>query len=374
MIHSTIHIVSHDVPYPLNYGGIIDIYCSIKALHEAGVSVILHCFDYGRGRQPVLKTICKEVHYYDRQEGHKGFSFHLPYIVASRANTRLTSRLLEDDFPILLEGIHCSFLADDHRFANRKIALRLFNVESVYYRALARHERSVLKTAYFINESRLLCKQEKKVAQQWPVLALSTKDEAYYKDELHAKWARYVPVFHPHDSVSSQEGLGSFCLYHGNLEVAENERAAIWLLEEVFEKLRVPFVVAGKNPSPALQRIAHRHPHSCIICSPEDRELADLISKAQINILPSFNETGIKLKLLNALYNGRHCITNEAAVQGSALGQLCHIGESAQDLQALVSNLLEKSFEQEEIDRRTTVLNEHYNPAKQAAQLITYLS
>lgn len=43
-----LHIVSFHIPIPQNYGGVIDIYYKVKALHDIGVKVILHCFEYGR--------------------------------------------------------------------------------------------------------------------------------------------------------------------------------------------------------------------------------------------------------------------------------------------------------------------------------------
>ncbi len=48
--------------------------------------------------------------------------------------------------------------------------------------------------------------------------------------------------------------------------------------------------------------------------------MTELIREAQINILPSFNTTGIKIKLLNAIFNGRHCLVNPAAIAGTGLG------------------------------------------------------
>lgn len=104
-----LHIVSFDVPYPADYGGVVDVFYKIKALHELGVHVHLHCFEYGRGQQPELEKYCEEVHYYQRQEGHKGFSLQLPYIVASRNDEQLWKRLNADDYPVLFEGVHCTY-------------------------------------------------------------------------------------------------------------------------------------------------------------------------------------------------------------------------------------------------------------------------
>jgi hypothetical protein len=50
-----LHIISFDVPYPANYGGVIDVFYKLKNLHKAGVKIILHCFEYGRGEQKELR-------------------------------------------------------------------------------------------------------------------------------------------------------------------------------------------------------------------------------------------------------------------------------------------------------------------------------
>ena len=41
-----LHLISFDVPFPANYGGVIDVFHKINSLHKIGVKVILHCFQY----------------------------------------------------------------------------------------------------------------------------------------------------------------------------------------------------------------------------------------------------------------------------------------------------------------------------------------
>ena len=41
-----LHVISFDVPVPANYGGVIDVYYKLKALHLQGVKIHLHCFEY----------------------------------------------------------------------------------------------------------------------------------------------------------------------------------------------------------------------------------------------------------------------------------------------------------------------------------------
>ncbi len=70
-----LHIVCFDVPYPADYGGVIDVFYRIKAFHELGIKIHLHCFEYGRGKQIELEQYCIEVKYYKRNTGWKGFSW-----------------------------------------------------------------------------------------------------------------------------------------------------------------------------------------------------------------------------------------------------------------------------------------------------------
>ena len=42
-----LHIVCLAQPYPPNYGGAVEMYYKLKALHAAGVKITLHIFLYG---------------------------------------------------------------------------------------------------------------------------------------------------------------------------------------------------------------------------------------------------------------------------------------------------------------------------------------
>jgi glycosyltransferase involved in cell wall biosynthesis len=359
-----------DVPYPVDYGGVFDLFQKIKVLHSAGVMIHLHCFEYGRGEQPILSEYCVEVHYYTRCEGHKGFSHKLPYIVCSRSNGQLLDRLLGDDYPILLEGIHCSYLLNDDRFAGRQIVLRLHNVEYQYYRQLYHSERSLFKKLYYLHESNLLRSYEKRIAGKVKILTVSEKDREQYQNEFGANNIQTLPVFLPYEEVKTREGTGCFCLYHGNLSVPENEQAVIWLLKQVFSTLELPLIVTGKQPSARLTRLVYQYPLTCLIADPSEEEMQDLIAKAQVNILPSFNCTGVKLKLLNALYNGRHCIVNRDMVIGTGLEGICHIADSAGNMRSTVTELYGRPIQPEEIARRTDVLSGLYNKAENVDRLM----
>jgi Glycosyl transferases group 1 len=373
MEHRKLHIVCHDVPYPPDYGGVFDLYYKIRTLHEEGIKIQLHCFTSERNEQPILKTYCEQVYYYPRRIGHKGFSQHLPYIVCSRSNPELLERLLQDEYPILLEGVHCTYLMQDKRFAKRKILLRLHNVESVYYKQLANCSTSWFKKLYYLRESAVLRKYERSIASTWPLLAVTQFDADMAASTYQSKNITVIPVFLPFQRIESPQGTGCYCLYHGNLSVDENEKAVIWLLENVFNDLSVPFLVAGKNPGQKLRRAVTRSKNCCLVSDPSDQELKDIITKAQLHVIPSFNCTGVKLKLLNALFNGRHCIVNGDAVEGTGLKEVCHMAEGAKEFKLVIENLYERPFTYLDLQYRREKLQNQYNNHQSAGRLIAQI-
>jgi hypothetical protein len=368
-----LHIVCHDVPYPPDYGGVFDLYYKIRTLHGRGIKIHLHCFTSGRDEQPILKTLCEQVYYYPRRTGHKGFSQHIPYIVCSRSNPELLERLLQDEYPILLEGVHCSYLMQDKRFTDRKILLRLHNVESVYYKQLAKSSSSWFKKLFYLRESAILKKYEHRIAAGWPLLTVTQSDADMAATAYQSKNISVIPVFLPFQHIESPQGTGCYCLYHGNLSVDENEKAVIWLLENVFNDLAIPFLVAGKSPGTKLRRTVEKYKNCCLVSDPSDQELKDIITKAQLHVIPSFNCTGVKLKLLNALFNGRHCIVNADAVEGTGLKEVCHMAEGANGFKLVIENLYERPFTFLDLQYRREKLLHQYDNLQTADRLIAQI-
>ncbi len=373
MTDKHLHIVTHDVPWPADYGGVIDLFYKLKSLYNQGIKIHLHCFTQGRNPQKELDKYCSSVTYYRRKNNISRFSFSLPFIVNSRANNDLITNLQKDNYPVLLEGIHCTFYLNNGQLNNRKVIVRLHNTEFEYYRQLAKHETGLFKKLYFLYESRLLKKYEKAIANKAVFLAVSSQDVEVYTQVFSAKNIHYLPVFLPYTLSAGKEGNGNFCLYHGNLSITENEEAAIWLLKHVFSKIAIPLVIAGKDPSKKLEHFAHEQQHTCLVTNPSDKELQDMIYKAHIHVLPSLNKTGIKLKLLNAFFNGRYCLVNKAGVEGSGLESFCHLSENAESFQQKIQELYIQPFTEQEIQQRQGLLQTTYNNEANARVLMTFL-
>ena len=360
-----LHIVTHDVPYPADFGGVVDLFYKIKWLSKIGVKIYLHCFLNKRSTQEELNKYCETVTYYKRKK-FSGVSFSLPFIVNSRKDKDLLINLQKDDFPILFEGIHTTYYLYKNHFGGRKVFLRLHNVEYKYYEQLSKNETNLIKKWYFKHESLLLKEYEKAIANMIPILAVSTEDVNIYKEKFDAKEIKFIPVFLPYDFVQKEVCKGSYCLYHGNLSVNENEIAACWIMEKIFNTLQIPLIIAGRKPSKKLKHKAKKYHFISVVENPSEKNMQLLVANAQINILPSFNNTGRKLKLLNALYNGRFCVVNKAGVEGSGLNDLCILAETTEDFTEKINHLFTAEFSVKEMQHRSTALKKLYNNEQNA--------
>ncbi|TXI87464.1 MAG: mannosyltransferase [Crocinitomicaceae bacterium] len=360
-----IHVVSLDVPFPPDYGGVIDIYYRLKALKNLGVYVILHCFEYGRGTAHEFGEVADEVYYYPRKKSLWTNFKREPFIVASRKSEILVNRLLENDYPILMEGLHCTSILQDERFADRIKWVRVHNIEWHYYEALSHATKSTWKKAFFKTESKKLKKYEGELRKADALFCLSENDLAYYRSKNYT--VHYWPVgcaFEPNVG----EHTGDFALFHGNLSVGENEKALRWVIQTWQEKqLKMPLVIAGKNPSIQLRKYLEEFPFVTLRANPSQEIMKELIQSAAVHVLITFQSTGVKLKLINALLQGSRCIVNPLMVEGTALEAFCEVVDDQQELADAITNSPQNGVSKTD---RIAFLKAHFEPTEAAKKAL----
>jgi len=168
-------------------------------------------------------------------------------------------------------------------------------------------------------------------------------------------------------------GKGNYALYHGNLGVAENLDAAFYLINKVFNDIDIPFIIAGQKPPLHLLKAIEKNKNIGFKTIKSSKEILELVQQAQLNILPTFQPTGIKLKLLFALYNGRHCVVNTSMVANTGLEEICDVKSTAEEMKESIKDLFNIPFDEKEINKRKEILIAHYNnkiTAEKILQLI----
>jgi hypothetical protein len=369
-----LNIICFDVPFPADYGGAIEEFYKLKALHNMGVKIYLHCFLYGeRKKQPELENYCEKVFYYERKRSVKDIFSDIPFIVKTRMHQELLQNLINNDFPILFDGTHTTGFLNHPELKNRKKIVRLHNIEWIYYNILFHSAFKPFEKLYYFSEYKKLKKYDKLLSDAAVLSCLSLADRAYYREKFPEKEISFEPVFHEDESVSSKPGKGNYILYHGNLSLLDNYQIIIDLLSEELKDCKHEIIITGKNPDNILVEFVKNKSNVRLIANPSNEILNDLIENAHICLALAKNPSGVKLKLINSLFKSRFVICNTNAVNGSDLESLCVISDNENNLLSTVNQLMLKSFNEDDIQLRKELLNEKYDNLKNAAQLLNLI-
>ncbi|MGB5242027.1 MAG: hypothetical protein WBN16_06695 [Lutimonas sp.] len=367
----TLHIVSFEVPYPPNYGGVVDIFYKIKALHDLGVQIYLHAFESRNSKNQDIEAYCKKVFYYERQNTALKTLTLTPFIVSSRSNKKLIENLEAINAPILFEGLHTTYPLVKNSFKNRIILIRTHNIEHHYYQGLVKNETNAFTRAFFYIESLKLQYFERILKKANYILTISKADEKYFHQKFGDS-VRFLPPFHPNKGVSHPSKKGYFALFHGDFRIAENQRSISYLYE-VFSKVDYPLVIAGDlDYSPIDIKTSTNKKISFIQLENED-QLKELLKRAHVNVFPAFQKSGIKLKLINALFLSRFALCHPNIVEGTGLEGLCEIAHNKSEFIKQMYRLIDEEYSEEEILKREEILNE-YSCLENAQSIINLIS
>jgi hypothetical protein len=345
----------------------------IKALSQEGILIHLHLFQESGSLHQDVEGQVTELQFYKRNQGHKGFSFSTPYSIGSRADDNLKRNLEKDPYPILFEGIESTYFLNKGYFKKRMTLVRLQDLQSQKTGTSRKLQPKGINKIISYYENKLRRSYQKEILKKHRCILTSYKlNEELNSYGIGAKTI-FVPQFVGMASAMGLEGNGNFCLFHGKLSDKATEDAAIWLLNNVFNVLEVPLVVAGENPSAALEDAAHKKMHTCIVANPGEREMMELIKKAQLHVIPSFIPNGSKNAILQSIVMGRHILINDDNKNGMEFSMVCHQAAEPTAYIQKINELFEAPFTQDEIEKRHCFLHREFNDKKYVGQLIKLL-
>lgn len=370
-----INIVSFNVPYPTSYGSIVDVYFQIKTLHECGVKIILHTFDYNGNPNKELEKYCIEIHYYKRESNLKAKISKLPFIVSSRKNNQLLTNLLKNNYPILFEGVHTCYYLDHSKLKTRLKLVRAHNIEHIYHSNVSQQTDSLFVKGYMYWESLRLKKFEQKLKFADYILPVSTTEAGYFHHRYNDEKIVLVPLFHKNERLEITKDYKSYILFYADLNTPWNKKTAQFLIEKIAKKDdRIPWIIAGLGPDESLYKAAAKVSNVEVRSNLGEDELKKLIQEASINLLITTQSSSVKMKLVDTLFYAHYCLANKRMVDGSGLDSLCiPINLNPELLLNKIREYLYKDFQESEIKERQSVLNRLYNNVSNAKKIIELL-
>ncbi|NNC84477.1 MAG: glycosyltransferase, partial [Bacteroidia bacterium] len=175
--------------------------------------------------------------------------------------------------------------------------------------------------------------------------------------------------FHPFHQVNAKPGNGKYAIYHGNLKVNENNKAAVFLAEQVFNDVDFPLLITGSGASNYLKHLVSENENLELKENIPSKEMLDYMLDAHIHVLPTFQATGMKLKLISALFNGRYCVVNNEMIENTGVEKLCKLANSPTDFKERIKELAPMPFPSSELKNRKEVLSKELNNKKNAQKI-----
>jgi hypothetical protein len=107
-----------------------------------------------------------------------------------------------------------------------------------------------------------------------------------------------------------------------------------------------------------------------VVPNPDNDQMKTLIVNAQVNLLPALAVNGFKLKILIALFAGRHCLVNSIVRESTSINKLCHVADTDVEIVNEIHLLMKERFTDEMIHERQKVLSENFDIVKNTRKLI----
>ena len=102
--------------------------------------------------------------------------------------------------------------------------------------------------------------------------------------------------------------------------------------------------------------------------------MANLASGAAVHVLPTFQDTGFKLKLLYSLQSELPVVVNPEMVRGTGLSELVVIANNPEEFKGKIRTAAKQQLSDSDLEKRKEILKSGYSNQSQAEKIIRLLS
>lgn len=335
-------------PYPLDNGGKIKTYSTLRALRAINCEIDLVCFSENiaqtnENRGPI-DELCRQVevvpHKLSTKENIgkmflvalKSIASRYPYIIYKYKNRNMhrviKERLTETAYDIVYFDHLQIFLYFDilkRYMGNAKIVIDQHNCESqIIERTLNRTENVARKLFLWLEYKKTAQFENKSLSLAEKVFVLS-KQDLEQMEKLGARLGNVsiLPIAVMDSGMikkdkEKQSGVISL-LFVGTLTWNPNDEGICWFMENVVPLLRendilYKLYIVGKNPSIRLRGLCAGNPDVTVTGYVED--ITVYYRKADVMIVPLFIGGGQRVKIIEAFSKGIPVISTTIGAEG----------------------------------------------------------
>lgn len=251
------------------------------------------------------------------------FPYHVQRFRSSVFETKLTDILSSNTYDVIqIEGIYlCYCIPLIRKYSKAKISLRAHNVEHSLWQDIAKHEKRFLIRQYLKIQTERLKKFElNQLHHTDVVVAITEADATVFKTSKPLMNIKIIPFgVDPIDKKINPPTIIHSMFYIGALDWLPNQEALEWFLAKVWPKILIlfpsfEFYIAGRN---APNRLVDYLKTLCqVFYCGEVESSSEFMELHDMMVVPLFSGSGMRVKIIEAMNNGKLIIASDKACEG----------------------------------------------------------
>lgn len=333
-------MICNKYPFPPHDGGSLASLNMAKGLVKAGNSVDMLAMNtsrhfYGKGiNGNKIEGLGRVTGVFvDTSITYRGILRNLifssiPYtaerFISGEFEEAIASMIFKKSYDIIqLEGLYLShYLPAIRRNSDVAVVYRAHNVEHMIWDTLSKRLRKGLRSVYVSNLQKRIKKYEQSFINSYDLLATVTGEDLDILNQLgNRKPAIVAPfgMFQEDFQVNCQSSEADLNLHYiGALDWLPNIESLEWFIKKVWVVIRerhpgMRFYVAGRNANGSLVRFLLKNRVDFV---GEVEDSRKFICQAGILVVPLFAGSGIRVRIIEAMFAGKPIVATSSAVSG----------------------------------------------------------
>ena len=333
------------MPYPLDNGGKIKTFSTLKALSIMGNSVDLLCFsensENDSGNVQKLKNICNDVQFIEHKLTTKSnikymmavafkslfskYPFGIYKYESKQMRDVIAKKIKENDYDIIYFDhlqMYKYFNSFDRK--NVKFVLDQHNSESEIVYRTYQNSNNFLKKIFLNIEYNKIRKVEKKALSDVDkIYALSENDVESMKHlNVNLKNFSVIPIgVIDNGIINKKEDKNKklTLMFIGTLTWNPNNQGILWFVRNVIPKLNESGIeydlyIVGKNPSDELKELCESYNN--IFVTGYVNDVDEMYVKSDVMVVPLFVGSGQRVKIIESFSKGIPVISTSIGAEG----------------------------------------------------------
>jgi polysaccharide biosynthesis protein PslH len=327
-------LLTHRIPYPLNDGGAIGLDYFITGYLNAGAQLSMLSLNTSKHFVNVNElpnyyrnlNAFKAVYIDNKVKPFQAFfnlftnvSYNAIRFYTKDYETELINLLKQNQYDIIhLDSVYLGhYIEIIRQYSKAKIVCRIHNVEHKIWQRLSENTNSIIKKWYLRLLTRRLKIFESNALNQTDVLLTIAKDDDKDLQSFNVQTPTYLlPFGIDISNLSLHINNSTTCFHIGSMDWMPNIEGVHWFLNEVWPRILekdadLTCHLAGKKMQikdfPQLNRV---------YLVGEVDNASDFINAHNVMIVPILSGDGIRVKILEALAQGKKIVSTSLGARG----------------------------------------------------------